>query len=180
MNDRESIEKLRYPIGKFKYKEDIAQKTTDEWINEIEILPKLLREAVENLSQKQLDTQYRPGGWTVRQVVHHIGDSHLNSYVRFKLALTEEKPVIKTYDEALWAKLNDYKLLSIDDSLRFIEFLHKRWVVLLRSLDENDFNKTFIHPESGETSLKRNLGIYAWHGKHHLAHINSLKMRMNW
>ena len=147
---------------------------TEGWIQEIEELPRLLREAVQDLNNEQLDTPYRVGGWTVRQVVHHLSDSHMNAYIRFRLALTEDHPIIKPYEEARWAELPDYTL-PIEISLSLLEALHQRWTTLLHSLSPSDRNKTFIHPDSGEVSLGENIGIYAWHGRHHLAHITSLR-----
>jgi uncharacterized damage-inducible protein DinB len=132
-----------------------------------------LRAAVAGLSQEQLDTPYRPGGWTVRQVVHHVPDSHLNSYVRFKLALTEDAPTIKPYDEALWAQLPDAAATPIETSLALLEALHHRWVRMLESTSETDFLRAFRHPEIGMIRLDQNLAMYAWHGKHHVAHITS-------
>jgi uncharacterized damage-inducible protein DinB len=170
---------MKYPIGKFQFNGEITNSVTKDWINEIEDLPRLLRDAVKDLDNEQLDTPYRSGGWTVRQVIHHLADSHMNAYVRFKLALTEEKPVIKPYDETKWAKLSDYKL-PIDISLSLLEALHKRWTNLLRSLSPADMEKTFIHPDSGGVSVSKNIGIYAWHGQHHLAHITSLCNRKGW
>ncbi|MEH7086607.1 bacillithiol transferase BstA [Neobacillus drentensis] len=169
----------KYPIGKFKFNGEITNSTTKDWINEIESLPRLLRDALKDLNNEQLDTPYRSGGWTVRQVIHHLADSHMNAFVRFKLALTEEKPVIKPYDEMKWAELSDYKL-PIDISLSLLEALHQRWTNLLRSLTPVDIEKTFIHPDSGEVSVGENIGIYAWHGRHHLAHITSLCHRKGW
>ena len=170
---------LKYPIGQFQFNGEITKNVTSIWINEIEDLPRLLRDAVRDLDNIKLDTAYRTGGWTVRQVIHHLADSHMNAYVRLKLALTEENPVIKPYDETNWAELSDYKL-SIDISLSLLEVLHKRWTFLLRGLSPADLEKTFIHPDSGEVSIGENIGIYAWHGKHHLAHITSLCNRMGW
>jgi hypothetical protein len=170
---------MKYPIGKFRFDGEITISVTNDWINEIEDLPRLLRDAVKDLDNKQLDTPYRSGGWTVRQVIHHLTDSHLNAYVRFKLALTEETPLIKPYDEVKWAELPDYKL-PIDISLSLLEALHIRWVNLLRSLSPADIEKTFMHPDSGEVSVGKNIGNYAWHGRHHLAHITSLSSRMGW
>ena len=170
---------LKYPIGKFQYDGEITKSVTKDWINEIEELPSLLRDAVKDLDNEQLDTPYRSGGWTVRQLIHHLADSHMNAYVRFKLALTEEKPVIKPYDESKWAELSDHKL-PIDISLALLEALHKRWTNLLRSLSPADMEKTFIHPDTGEVSVGKNIGIYSWHGRHHLAHITSLCSRKSW
>ena len=170
---------MKYPIGTFQFDDEITNSVTSVWINEIEDLPRLLRDAVKNLGNEQLDTAYRSGGWTVRQVIHHLADSHMNAYVRFKLALTEENPVIKPYDEVKWAELSDYSL-SIETSLLLLETLHQRWTHLLRSLTPADMEKTFIHPNSGKVSVGENIGIYAWHGKHHLAHITSLCNRKGW
>lgn len=163
----------RYPIGKFQFDGEITNQVSKSWINEIEELPGLLRDAVKDLNHEQLDTPYRSGGWTVRQVIHHLADSHMNAYVRFKLALTEENPVIKTYDEGLWAELLDYEL-PISISLTLLETLHIRLVKLLRSLNPEQLEKTFLHPELGQVSVGKNIGLYAWHGRHHLAHITSL------
>lgn len=170
---------LSYPIGTFQFEGKVTATLKDSWIDDIAHLPKLLRDAVHNLTNEQLDTAYRPGGWTVRQVVHHVADSHMNAYIRFKLALTEENPIIKPYDETAWAELSDYTL-PIEPSLLLLETLHTRWTQLLRSLTPTDLEKTFIHPDAGSVSLGENIGIYAWHGKHHLAHITSLSQRQNW
>lgn len=170
---------MKYPIGTFQFDGEITSRVTSVWINEIEDLPILLRDAVKDLDNEQLETAYRSGGWTVRQVIHHLADSHMNAYIRFKLALTEDNPVIKPYDETKWAELSDYKL-SIDTSLILLETLHKRWTNLLRDLTPADMEKTFIHPDSGEISIGENIGIYSWHGKHHLAHITSLCNSKGW
>src|SRR4051812_48183899 len=159
----------RYPIGKFEGKGDLRQ-----WIDEIAAAPFQLRAAVQGLTPPQLDTPYRPGGWTVRQVVHHLPDSHLNSYVRFRLALTEDEPTIKPYDEARWAGLHDASTAPVEVSLALLESLHERWVLLLRSLTPADWQRTFRHPELGVVTLERTAGLYAWHGRHHVAHINKL------
>ncbi|WP_066253877.1 YfiT family bacillithiol transferase [Neobacillus drentensis] len=169
----------KYPIGTFQFNDEITSSVTSVWINEIEELPRSLRDVVKDLDNEQLDTAYRSGGWTVRQVIHHLADSHMNAYVRFKLALTEENPVIKPYDETKWAELSDYNL-PIDTSLILLETLHKRWTNLLRNLTPPDMEKTFIHPDSGEVSVGKNIGIYAWHGRHHLAHITSLCNGKGW
>ncbi|SET91111.1 YfiT family bacillithiol transferase [Paenibacillus sp. NFR01] len=170
---------LRYPIGPFQFDGEMTGSVASDWIDEIAALPGLLREAVADLDQDQLDTPYRPEGWTVRQVIHHVADSHMNAYTRFKLALTEERPTIKPYNETKWAELPDYQL-PVETSLVLLESLHERWTRVLRALTPDDMEKTFIHPESGEVPLGRNIGIYAWHGKHHLAHITSLRDRMGW
>lgn len=168
---------LQYPIGKFIFEGEPANEDINRWVNEIAQTPILLRQAVEDLSDEQLDTPYRPGGWTIRQVIHHLADSHMNSFIRFKLALTEHNPTIKPYQEDKWAELADSSL-PIEVSLLLLEVLHQRWVTLLRSLHVADFQKTFIHPESGVTKLSYNIGLYAWHCRHHLAHITSLRDRL--
>jgi len=173
-------EDVRYPIGKFKRPErfDAAQRA--EYIREIAEAPRILRLAVSGLNASQLDTPYRQGGWTVRQVVHHLPDSHMNAYVRLKLALTEPEPAIKTYDEARWSELPDARNAPVEISLSLLEALHARWVACLRGLANEDFEKNFRHPELGRMSLNNQLALYAWHGKHHIAHITSLRSRMGW
>jgi hypothetical protein len=176
-----TLEQLQYPIGKFEKPETISKEILTKWISDIATFQTRLKSEVNHLTDEQLDTQYRPEGWTVRQVVHHCADSHINSFTRFKLALTEEKPVIKPYWEDRWAELPDGKNLPIVHSLMLLEGLHSRWTVLLNSLTEQDLNKKFIHPEHGlEFALRENIGIYAWHCNHHLAHITELKKRKNW
>ncbi|TRX52181.1 putative metal-dependent hydrolase [Fulvivirga sp. M361] len=176
-----SLEKLRYPIGKFEWPKIIDPTDIHQCINRIETLPLRFRKAVETLTEEQLDVAYRPEGWTLRQVVHHVPDSHLNSYIRFKWTLTENKPVIKAYDEVAWAELPDYKTAPIATSLDFLELLHSKWVYLLRALTDENLEKTFIHPESGhEITLKSNLFLYEWHGDHHLGHIEQTKTLNGW
>ena len=170
----------RYPIGKFDIKINVTKEMRSELIKTLETLPSQLRTEVENLSEQQLDKPYRDGGWTVRHVIHHIPDSHINSQVRFKLALTEDNPTIKTYEEHLWAELQDTFNTPIDVSLNLLESLHKRWAILLNSLTDEQFEKTFQHPEWGKVSLSTSLAMYAWHSKHHLAHITELKNKMGW
>jgi hypothetical protein len=176
----ESVDDLRYPIGTLSLEGEATDAQRRGWIDEIAEAPARLRAAVEGLSPQQLDTPYRPGGWTVRQVVHHVPDSHLNSYVRFRLALTEDEPVIKPYDEQRWAELADARTAPIEPSLALLESLHERWVLLLRSLSAADWARTFRHPERGVVTLEQNLRIYAWHGRHHVAHITSLRRRSGW
>lgn len=171
---------LQYPIGRFTWDGESAPARREQFINDISALPAQLREAVAGLTDEQLDTPYREGGWTVRQVVHHLADSHLNSYVRFRLALTEDTPTIKAYDEAQWAQLEDASRAPVDVSLTLLESLHDRWVRLLRSLQPEDFARRFNHPERGPVSLDANLALYSWHGKHHTAHVNNLRERMGW
>ena len=170
----------RYPIGKFKYEGSPSQAQRAEFIREIEQTPAKLRAAIKGLSSGQLDTPYREGGWTVRQVVHHVPDSHINAYVRYKLALTEDEPTIKPYAEDRWAELADAKSTPIEVSLALLENLHERWVRLLRSLGPEDWKRQFRHPELGLVSLEKNLAMYAWHGKHHVAHVTELRRRMGW
>jgi uncharacterized damage-inducible protein DinB len=171
---------LRFPIGRFNLNEDITEDQRQRLIDEIAEAPAKLRAVVSGLSDEQIDTPYRPGGWTVRQVVHHLADSHLNSYVRFKLALTEEEPTIKTYHEDKWAELYDARSAPIEMSLALLESLHERWGLLLKSLTAPDWVRAFRHPDLGTVSLGKNVGLYAWHGKHHVAHIASLRGRMGW
>ena len=171
---------LRYPIGAFDTAAPVAPETRPQLIDQIAAAPTRLREAVRGLTNDQLDTPYRPGGWTVRQTVHHVADSHMNSYVRLRLALTEEEPVIKPYDEAKWAELLDARTLPVEVSLDLLDNLHQRWVALLRSLSGADFARTFRHPALGLLGLDTNLALYAWHGRHHTAHITGLRQRNGW
>lgn len=171
---------LRYPIGKFEYVGERSDAQRGGLIGEIAAAPAELRSAIEGLSDSQLDTPYRPGGWTVRQVVHHVPDSHMNSYVRFKLALTEDEPTIKTYAEDRWAELSDTKTTPLEVSLTLLESLHDRWVRLLGSLTPGEWKRTFRHPELGPMTLDKTLALYAWHGRHHVAHITELRKRQGW
>jgi len=171
---------LRYPIGEFKYEGPLTDEQLQAGIARIEEAPARMRAAVAGLDKTQLDTPYRPEGWTVRQVVHHVPESHLNSYTRFKLALTEDEPVIKPYFEDRWAKLDDARQAPIALSLDLLEALHGRWIWFLRSLKPEDFQRTFRHPELGLVSLDKAVGLYAWHGQHHVAQITSLRERMGW
>ena len=171
---------LRFPIGPFKLGGPPTDDDIRRAIDNISEAPTKLRTAVEGLSAEQLDTPYRPGGWTVRQVVHHVPDSHLNSYCRFKLALTEDEPTIKPYHENRWAELEDSRATPIEVSLALLESLHARWVALLKSLAPSDFERTFRHPELGVVTLAKNVCLYSWHGRHHVAHITSLRERMGW
>ncbi len=171
----------RYPIGKAEVAEALTAEQRQELIRQIEEAPARLRAAVEGLSEAQLDTPYREGGWTVRQVVHHVPESHMNSYVRFRLALTEEEPTIKPYSEKAWAELPDARTQDIEPSLRLLEGLHERWTALLRALTPAQFARGFIHPEHGRRmSLDQALQVYAWHGRHHTAHITRLRERQGW
>ena len=174
------MDDLSYPIGKFEMPNSINDDLRKQFIQHLADAPANLREAVRGLSDQQLDTPYRPRGWTVRQVVHHVPDSHLNAYIRFKLALTENEPTIKPYEQQLWAELPDAQRAPVEMSLDLLDSLHKRWVLLLHSLKPSDFNRTFRHPELGLMTLDRALALYAWHGRHHVAHITSLRERMGW
>lgn len=170
---------LRYPIGKFERPDTVTADQRTAWIGDIEATPARFREIVSGLDDEQLDTPYRPGGWTVRQVVHHVADSHMNSFIRFRLGLTEDEPTVKPYDEKRWAELCDSGM-PVDVSLQIIEALHRRWVVLLRGMSDADFSRTFRHPEMGSFRLDSNLALYAWHGKHHEAHIGNLRKTKGW
>ena len=202
----DAIKDERYPIGKFMPPGDITPGQREIWINEIAALPENFRAALDGLNDDQLDTPYREGGWTLRQVAHHLPDSHLNAFIRFKWALTEDLPTIKAYDESLWADLPDVENTPVETSLHLLEALHQRWVALLKNLSDADYKRAFIHPEflpdpmqlsskastdwlskseSGDTPpyiflLEKVLGLYAWHGKHHTAHITALRDRLGW
>ena len=172
---------LRYPIGKYVRPKSLTPAQRKEAIEAITEAPALLRAAVAGLTDKQLDTPYRPGGWTVRQVVHHVPDSHMNAYTRFKLALTEDTPTIKPYDEAKWAELEDGKSKLVEHSLNLLDALHARWVFLLERLEASDFDRAVNHPEwDTPMSLDQLLAMYSWHGKHHTAQITALRERSGW
>ncbi len=171
---------LRYPIGKFRFEGPTTEEQKHNSIDEIAQAPANLRSAVNGLADQQFDTPYRPDGWTVRQLAHHVPDSHLNAYMRFKLALTEDEPTIKPYAEDRWAQLADTRVTPVEVSLKLLEALHERWVGLLRSLKLEDWKRTFRHPELGVMDLEKTLALYAWHGRHHVAHITSLRERNGW
>ena len=171
---------LRYPIGKFEAPKAMTVELRNGLTLQIAEAPSQLRQAVAGLSSQQLNTPYRDGGWTVIQVVHHLPDSHLNAYTRFKLAVTEDEPTIKPYNEAWWAELADACEPNLEVSLVLLEALHRRWTHFLRSLNEEQFQRVFHHPEIGVMSLDRALASYAWHGRHHVAHINALRKRNGW
>jgi hypothetical protein len=178
---KEELEFLRYPIGQFKLPDSISSNKIKEWITVLEQFPIRFEALVKHLTKEQLDTCYRPDGWTVRQVVHHVSDSHHHSYTRFKWALTEDKPLIKAYNEADWAELSDSKTAPIQMSLEHLKAVHYKLVYLLKSLTDKDLNKSFMHPETNfEVFLKVNIGVYAWHGNHHYAHIENLLKRKGW
>ena len=171
---------LSYPIGRFESRTRLESEERRRLIGEIAAAPAELRRAVAGLTDAQLDIPYRPGGWTVRQVVHHLPDSHLNAYTRLKLALTEHEPVIRPYDEAAWAELPDSRDTPIETSLTLLEALHDRWTRLLGSLDDSAFARVFRHPEQGQVTIDWLVAMYAWHGRHHTAHITTLRQRSNW
>ncbi|EHQ88928.1 YfiT family bacillithiol transferase [Desulfosporosinus youngiae] len=172
------MDELKYPIGQFNFSEEVSDVQIPGLVAHIEALPDLLLKSIGGLSEEQLNCSYRPAGWTIRQVVHHIADSHMNGYVRFKLALTEDCPTIKPYDEAQWAELEDAVNMPVDVSLRLVESLHKRWVRLIRSLSSTQLDSEFRHPDIGNVSLKKATSLYAWHGNHHLGHINTFKKKI--
>jgi hypothetical protein len=177
----DTLEVLRFPIGRFTFGGKYSVQDNERNISRIEALPAKLKDLVSTLNDEQLDRQYRPEGWTVRQVVHHLADSHVNSYIRFKLALTEQNPTIRPYDEAAWAELPDGKRLDVRISLSLLESLHARWVAMLRSMKPDDFKRTFVHPEHQKTfPLDDILAMYAWHCDHHFEHIHQLVLRNTW
>jgi DinB superfamily len=171
---------LRYPVGPCEYPASLSAEQRKPHIQEIAALPTHLGEAVGGLDEQQLDTPYRPQGWTVRQVVHHLADSHMNAFSRFRLALTESEPTIKPYDEKTWAELADSRLEPVASSLALLEGLHRRWITMLESLSDTDFARTFRHPEVGTLRLDTYLATYGWHCRHHVAHITSLRRRSGW
>lgn len=171
---------LQYPIGKFQWGGEISEAQRAQLIDRLEQVPSDLHQAVAGLTAEQADTPYRPEGWTVRQLVHHLCDSNINAYVRFRLALTEDDPPIKTFAQERWAALEDARTAPLELSLSLLESLQRRWVLLLRSLGAADFARTFRHPQMGAVALDRYLGLVDWHGRHHLAHIRSLRERLGW
>ncbi|HSM35127.1 MAG TPA: putative metal-dependent hydrolase [Longimicrobiales bacterium] len=172
---------LRYPIGKYRHEGDVTDPDLIEWIEQMEELPAQMRGAVAALDDEQLDTRYRPGGWTIRQVVHHVPDSHLNGYVRFKWTLTEDEPLIKAYHEDRWAELPDTPVVPVEASLDLLTALQAKWIMLIRSLSREQLGRRFKHPETGTMmELAWMVGLYAWHGRHHLAHIQSTVTREGW
>jgi hypothetical protein len=170
----------RYPIGQFSFNGELTDGQKAAHLDHVEQAPVQLRAAVRGLTDKQLDTPYRDGGWTVRQVVHHVPESHMNSYIRFKLALTEEEPIIRPYMEDRWAKLPDANTAPVELSLVLLEVLHKRWMLVLRAMKPEEWKRTFRHPEIGLMTLEKALALYSWHGRHHVAHVTSLRERMGW
>lgn len=178
---KQDLERLKFPIGKFKFPEEVSQSTIENWISDIETLPKKLIDLVEPLTETQLDTPYRPEGWKVKQLVHHMADSHTHAFIRFKWTLTEDTPTIKAYDQNRFAELPDSLSAPVSISLDYLKTLHSKWVFLLKNMKREDFDKCFIHPETGkEVSLLFCLGMYAWHGNHHYAHIANLVKEKGW
>lgn len=170
----------RYPIGKFQPPAEYSDASRQACIEQLEEIPAQLRAAVKGLTNEQLNEPYREGGWSLRQVVHHVADSHMNAYIRFKLAITEDEPAIKTYNEKLWADTADSLNADVEASLVLLKALHHRWVLFLKSLSGGQFTRTYIHPETGKGSLDRLLSLYAWHGRHHTAHITELRKQKGW
>lgn len=173
-------DELRYPVGPWIWPTEVTPAERARHIRDIEDLPAKLREAVAGLDPRHLDIPYREGGWTIRQIVHHVPESHMNSYIRFKLALTEENPTVKPYDEALWAKLPDASTAPIELSLNLADALHQRWVIVLRSMTDGEFERTYYHPENGTHKLDAIVGLYAWHGRHHAAQIVATRKYYSW
>ena len=175
------MDDLRFPIGRFERPAEYTAALRSTWMSQFAVAPTQVREAIAGLTPPQLATPYREGGWTPIQVVHHLVDSHLNAYVRFKLALTADAPVVSDYDENAWARLTDAKSTSgLETSLKLLEALHARFLTMMRAMSEEDWKRTFVHPVNGARTLELTLGIYAWHGRHHAAHITSLRRRMGW
>lgn len=174
------MEDLRFPIGKY-IEQPYSDEQLQEWLLDIQYLPQHLENAILNLDEHQLETPYRPGGWTVKQLVHHVADSHMNSYIRFKLGLSEDNPTIKPYNQDAWANMPDANNLPTNISITLLFSLHKRWSKLLSSFSADQWNRTVYHPEyKKQMTLWYMLGLYAWHSKHHVAHINQLRNRMGW
>jgi uncharacterized damage-inducible protein DinB len=174
------MEDLRYPVGRFQRPDSLSSAERRDAIGIITAMPANLRAAVRGLSDSQFDTPYRPDGWTVRQVVHHVPDSHANAFIRFKLALTEDTPTIKPYDEAAWATLEDARTTPIETSLSLVDGLHDRWVRILNAMSPSDFERKLNHPDNGIMSLDQMLALYTWHSRHHVGHIASLRTRNGW
>lgn len=173
-------EELKYPVGKAQIETGLSEARRNDLIAQIAAAPANLRKAVKGLTQQQIDTPYRPEGWTVRQVVHHVPDSHMNAFIRFKLALTENNPTIKPYDESQWALLADAKSEDLETSLCLLECVHKRWDLVLRAMSEEDFKRPLVHPENGPMTLEKMLCLYAWHSRHHVAHVTKLREKNGW
>ncbi|MCC7496317.1 MAG: putative metal-dependent hydrolase [Bryobacterales bacterium] len=180
MDEKSASADLRYPIGVFERPASVSREAREQWIEQIAGLPEQIRGAVDGLSEVRLSTPYRPGGWTVRQVVHHLADAHMDSYIRFRLALTEDEPLVKPYLEARWAELPDARDSGVEVSLMLLDSLHERWVRLLRAMKDEEFARTYRHPTAGVSRLDTTVALYAWHGRHHVAQIDALRERMGW
>jgi len=180
MSEDKLLYDLKYPIGRFQWRGESTPDERRSWVDEIAAAPARLREALAGLDDTQLSTPYRDGGWTVRQVAHHVPDSHMNAYIRFKFALTEPEPVIKPYDENAWASMADTALVPVDVSVVLLDALHRRWVAFLLDMRPEDWRRSYVHPEMGKVTLDRAAGLYAWHGRHHVAHITGLRSRRGW
>ncbi len=174
------MDELSYPVGQFQRPTSLTPEQRRRAIDDIAATPKNLRAATQDLDEAQLDTTYRPGGWTVRQVVHHVPDSHMNAFIRFKLALTEDTPTIKPYDQGAWATLEDARSTPVETSLMLLDTLHDRWVRVLNAMSPSDYERTLNHPENGMMNLDQLLAMYQWHGKHHVAHVTRLRERNGW
>jgi len=171
---------IRYPIGPLKIDDTITREKRLKYLDQFAETPAMLRQAVTGLASSQLDTPYRPQGWTIRQVAHHLADSHMNAYVRFKMALTEDNPTVKSYEQERWAELEDSHTAPVEDTLSVFDGLYRRWIILLRSLSPEGFARTLNHPDWGTIRLDCYLSICVWHGIHHIAHIKGMRQRMNW
>ena len=176
----ERSDRVRNPIGEFVIDTQVTETKRQQWLRQMATLPESLGAALSGLDDEQLGTPYREGGWTPRQVVHHLADAHMNGFVRFKLALTEDLPPIKTYEEDLWAETVDGRHAPVEVSLRLLDALHQRWMVLLESLSEAQFSRAFSHPQRGVMTIDKAIQLYAWHGRHHTAHITGLRERGGW
>jgi hypothetical protein len=177
----DNMEHLRYPVGRYQVPDVYTTKALNEWITIIEALPSWMDVCIENLDEVHLQTPYRPGGWTVQQVIHHVADSHINAYVRLKLALTEDNPTIKPYQEARWAELADTQIVPVNISVTLLHALHRRWVAVLRNMEPKDWERTYYHPDNKrDYPLWEMTAMYAWHSRHHMEHIRQLRERMNW
>lgn len=171
---------IRYPVGKFAWPEKVTEDDRRKYIASIEETPAKLRKSVAGLTEAQLDTPYREGGWTVRQVAHHLADSHMHAYIRLKMALTEKEPTVKPYDEKVWAELPDARTQPVETSVALVESLHRRMVAALKAMKPGDFQRTLHHPEHGTLVLENYISMYAWHGRHHVGHVTGLRERMGW
>jgi hypothetical protein len=177
----DGLEHLRYPVGRYEKPDTFTAKSLNDWITIIEALPSWMDVCIENLNEHQLLTPYRPGGWTVQQVIHHLADSHMNAYIRLKLALTEDNPTVKPYDEALWAELADNRIVPVNISVTLLHALHRRWVAQMRNMEPADWERTYYHPEhKRDFPVWEMTAMYAWHCRHHMEHIRQLRERMNW